>query len=358
MDYPGRQRRLFAALERNKLHALLVTHLANIRYLCGFTGSAGVLLASTPRPIFFTDGRYKVQARNEVQGARVVIAKGAPLAAAAAWIKSKRTRHLGIEAGHMSVATRSGLASMLPKTARLRATSGLVEQFRMVKEPEEIERIRAAVLLGAALLETAIGAVRPGVAEMAVAAEIEYAARQAGAERMSFPTIVAAGVRSALPHGQASQQAIPSNGFVVLDFGVILAGYCSDMTRTLHVGRVSSVARRLYEAVAEAQQAGIDAVRPGVAVGAVDQAARRTLRRAGLARYFTHSTGHGVGLEIHEQPRVARGGGDVLQAGMVITIEPGVYLPGQGGVRIEDMVAVTEHGCEVLTPSPKKLIRI
>jgi Xaa-Pro aminopeptidase len=189
-----------------------------------------------------------------------------------------------------------------------------------------------------------------------VAAELEYAARVGGAEKMSFDTIIASGPHSALPHWRASSQPIPNTGFVVLDFGVILSGYCSDMTRTVHVGKAPRERRAMYEAVRAAQQAGIEAVRPGRPVGKVDQAARSTLRRARLARYFTHSTGHGVGLEIHEPPRLGRGGQEILQPGMVVTIEPGVYVPGQGGIRIEDMVVVTEHGCDVLTPAPKELM--
>ncbi len=175
---------------------------------------------------------------------------------------------------------------------------------------------------------------------------------------MSFPTIIAAGKRSALPHGRASTAAIPSRGFVVCDFGVILAGYCSDRTRTVHVGRPTGEARRMYDAVREAQEAAIATVRAGVSVGEIDGAARNVLQAKGLARRFTHSTGHGVGLEIHEAPRIAAGQTEMLRPGMVITIEPGVYIAGSGGVRIEDMVVVTEHGCEVLTPTSKELITI
>ena len=175
---------------------------------------------------------------------------------------------------------------------------------------------------------------------------------------MSFPTIIASGARSALPHGRASAQAIPAGAFVVCDFGVILSGYCSDQTRTVWIGKPSQEARRTYDAVREAQQAGIDAVKPGVMVGEVDAAARKVLRKAGLGRFFTHSTGHGVGLEIHESPRVAQGQREILQPGMVITIEPGVYFPGKWGVRIEDMVAVTAGGCEVLTPTSKDFLAV
>lgn len=357
MDYRLRQQNLVRAMSAKKLDALIVTHLANIRYLCGFTGSAGVLVAhAAARWTFYTDGRYTEQARQEVRGARVVIAKGASLAAAATGLSQGALRSIGIEAEHLTVSALRTVASLLPKRSRLDETRGMVECLRMIKEPEEIERLRAAVAMGAALLDPAIKAIAPGVHETKVAAEIEYAARQAGAEGMSFETIVAAGPRAALPHGRACAQPVPRKGFVVLDFGVILSAYCSDMTRTVHVGRPSAEMRSLYQAVHEAQLAGIDAVRPEVEVAQVDAAARRTLRRSGLARFFTHSTGHGVGLEIHESPRIARGGMEMLRPGMVITIEPGVYIPGRCGIRIEDMVVVTERGAEVLTPVPKDLV--
>jgi Xaa-Pro aminopeptidase len=211
------------------------------------------------------------------------------------------------------------------------------------------------VELGASLFRIARKKIRPGVSEIEVAAAMEYEARCAGAEGMSFPTILASGTRSAIVHGRASGARIPRRGFVVCDFGVILAHYCSDRTRTVHVGRPSEEARQLYEAVLEAQQAAISAVRPGVTAAEVDGAARRVLRKRKLARYFTHSTGHGLGLEIHEAPRLAKGQTQTLEPGMVITIEPGAYVPGKWGVRIEDVVVVTSSGCEVLTPTDKEL---
>jgi Xaa-Pro aminopeptidase len=228
----------------------------------------------------------------------------------------------------------------------------------MVKDEEELACLRSAVTLGARLFDRALEVIRPGVRETEVAAEIEYAARKAGADAMSFETIIASGERSALPHGRASQAVIPAQGFVVCDFGVILSGYCSDMTRTVYVGRPSAEARGVYQAVKQAQQAAVDAVRPGTSVGQVDRIARKSLQKSGLERYFTHSTGHGVGLEIHEAPRLAGGQSEILQPGTVITIEPGVYVPGKWGVRIEDLVVVTETGCEVLTPTSKELVII
>jgi Xaa-Pro aminopeptidase len=367
MDHRGRQRRQQTILPAHHLDALLVTHLPNVLYLCGFRGSAGVLLLTEAGSVFFTDGRYAEQARSEVRGAQIVVARQAPLSAAADWLstychkRAGRLRpafRLGIEGERLPVAARDRLAAALPPSVRLRQAPDLVERARRVKDAEEIQRIRAAVRLGASLFDRALEVIRPGFKETEVAAEMEHAARAAGAEAMSFPTIIASGKRSALPHGRASRAAIPARGFVVCDFGVILTDYCSDMTRTVHVGRPSREKRVAYQAVKEAQQAALQSVRPEISVGEIDRVARKVLQNSGLAKYFTHSTGHGVGLEIHEAPRLAAAQTETLLPGMVITIEPGVYLPGRWGVRIEDMVVVTEQGCEVLTPTSKELIEI
>jgi Xaa-Pro aminopeptidase len=365
MDYLGRQQRLRETLLGNRLDGLLISHLPNIRYLCGFSGSAGALLVSARESIFFTDGRYTQQAKAEVQAEKLVIARKSPLAGAAEWLGRKAPSHrtkkfqtLGVEGQYLTVAARRGLSTALPKHVRLREAPALVEQARMVKDADEIAAIRSAVAMGARLFERALQVIRPGVKEVEVAAEMEYAARKGGADAMSFETIIASGARSALPHGRASNAAIMTGGFVVCDFGVILHGYCSDRTRTVYVGAATEAARRVYEAVLASQQAAIDAVRPGVKVEQVDRAARKVLKKSGLGKYFTHSTGHGVGLEIHEAPRVAQGQQEVLRPGMVITIEPGVYLPNKWGVRIEDVVVVTEQGCEVLAPTQKEFIVI
>jgi Xaa-Pro aminopeptidase len=369
MNFLLRQKKLREQLASSGLDALLVSHLPNIRYLCGFSGSAGFLLVTETGSVFFTDVRYDTQAREEVKGAKVIIARKAVLSALGEWVggRGKRSKGwtIGIEAEHMTVAERKRLAGLLPSGVRLKNAPALVERARMVKDHSELAFIRAAVRVGATLFDRALEVLKPGIKEAEVAAEMEYAARLAGASEMSFPTIIASGARSALPHGRATEQAIAPGGFVVCDFGVILAGYCSDQTRTVWVGAASGAmasgasekdARRAYDAVREAQESAIAAVRPGVSTGDVDAAARKVLRKAGLGRYFTHSTGHGVGLEIHEAPRVAAGQTEVLRPGMVITIEPGVYFPGKWGVRIEDMVAVTEGGCEVLTPTGKEFL--
>jgi len=374
MNFLLRQKKLREQLASSGLDALLVSHLPNVRYLCGFTGSAGLLLVAENGSAFFTDVRYDVQAREEVKGAKVVIARSGLVSALAEWMgaRGKKSgqksgtksgqRTLGIEAEHLTVVERKRLGDGLPAGLRLKNAVAPVERARMVKDDGELALIRAAVELGATLFDRALEVMRSGVRETDVAAEMEYAARLAGAEGMSFATIIASGARSALPHGRATEQAIAPGGFVVCDFGVILGGYCSDQTRSVWVGRASGAsgneARGAYDAVRDAQESAIASVRAGVSAGEVDAAARKVLQKAGLGRYFTHSTGHGVGLEIHEAPKIAAGQKEVLQLGMVITIEPGVYLPGKWGLRIEDMVAVREGGCEVLTPTGKEFLTI
>ena len=362
MDFKARQHKLREYLATTRFDGLLVSHLPNIRYLCGFTGSAGLLLVQESGSVFITDVRYDTQAHEEVKATKVVIARKAALAALGELLPKRRKRSrawiLAIESEHITVSEKKRLAGLTPSAVRLKDAPAIVEQFRMVKDEAEVGMIRNAVKLGARIFDRGLQVLRPGVKEVDVAAEMELAARRSGADGMSFDTIIASGARSALPHGRASTQPIPRGAFVVCDFGVILSGYCSDQTRTVWVGKVSDDARHAYEAVREAQQAAIGAVRPGIAVGEVDAAARKVLRKAGLGRHFTHSTGHGVGLEIHESPRVATGQQEILRSGMVITIEPGVYFPGKWGVRIEDMVAITPGGCEVLTPTSKQLLAV
>ena len=362
MNYLDRQKKLAARLRKSGLQAFLVTHLPNIRYLCGFSGSSGVLLLQAGdrahKTRLYTDGRYTQQAQDEVQDARVVIGKRAASVEACEGTQRAKVRTLGFEAEHLPYSDFRQLGQLLGRNTRLKPTVGMVEEMRVIKDGDEIGQIRASVLLAASLFQTALSVIKPGVAEAQVAGELELQARRAGADGMSFDTIVAAGRRSALPHGRASSQTIPTEGFIILDYGVILAGYCSDMTRTVHAGSVSRLHRRMYNAVREAQLASIGAVAPGVETGEVDRAGRDVLKKAGFDAYFTHSTGHGVGIEVHEPPRLARGQTQKLAPGMVITIEPGIYIPEEGGVRIEDMVLVTETGHEVLTPTTKDLITL
>jgi Xaa-Pro aminopeptidase len=358
MNYFDRQQNFNQQLSKGRLNGFIVAHPPNLRYLCGYTGSNGLLLFFGDRPIFFTDGRYTQQAHEEVQGARLVIAKGPLTEAACRAIAPKRPVRIGYEADHTTVVSAIQLRKAAQMKIAWKPISGMIMRQRLIKDAEELRLLHSAVNLGAAVYQEALASVAVGVRESEVAGRLEFAARRGGAEGMSFDTIVAGGKRSALPHGRASNQPLPRRGFVVIDSGVLLNGYCSDMTRTVHIGRPTREERGWYDAVLEAQLAAIAAVKPGVNAGEVDLAARNVLRRAKLDRYFTHSTGHGVGLEIHEPPRLGAGQKEPLQPGMVITIEPGVYLPDRGGIRIEDMVVVTDRGCNVITPLGKELIEI
>lgn len=358
MNYTARHKKFQGIMAENRLHGYIVVHPANLRYLCGYTGSNGLLLLADHAPVFFTDGRYIEQARDEVKGARVVIAHGALFAEAIKLISRLRLTEIGFEADHVTVAAATRMQRASPKKIKWKPISGLVERQRLVKDADELRLIADAVKLGAAIYKQAVVTIRPGVLESEIAGQLELGARRGGAEGMSFDTIVVAGKRAALPHGRASAVPVPSRGFVVIDSGVILRGYCSDMTRTLHVGRVSRTERQWYDALLEAQLAAVAAVAPGRRAAEVDTAARQALRKAKLDRYFTHSTGHGVGLEIHEAPRLAKGQNEHLEPGMVITIEPGIYIPGKGGIRIEDMVVVTARGADILTPGTKELVEL
>lgn len=354
-------------MQAGKLEALLLTHAPDVRYLCGFTGSNAVLLVLARSAVLLTDGRYTVQSREETAGSRVrvVIAKKL-LEAVAALLPKAQVRSVAFDGQNTTVATLARMEMSLPaewsRSAREKFFRPLpaspVAPLRLAKDKDELELVEGAAQLGCRVFDAVLPHLRPGVPEREVAAELEYAARRLGADGMSFDTIVASGERSALPHGHASEQPLPRRGFVTLDFGVILRGYCSDMTRTVYLGKPTREEKTAYSAVLEAEERGIAAVRAGVAAGAVDEAARSVLRRAGLAKYFTHSTGHGVGLEIHESPRLGAKSEELLQAGMVVTIEPGVYLPKQFGIRIEDMVVVDDAGARVLTNTPKQLLSL
>jgi len=363
VDHSRRIGQLRRRLTRAALSGVVITHLPDVRYLSGFTGSSAALAVTRRAARLFTDGRYTAQAAEEVQAAKVEIVARSVSEAALEWLAAQPGAEVaGFDPAQTTVADLARWKDSLPAKLRRSFLTALpapmVAQLRMIKDEDELAVMSEAALVGCKLFEHILGFIRPGLAEIDVAAELEHQARLLGAEGMSFETIVAGGARSALPHGKASIAKLPRRGFVTMDFGVILKGYCSDMTRTVYMGRPKANERNAYQAVLEAQEAGVAAVAAGVSCGDVDEAARGVLRRAGLAEAFTHSTGHGVGLEIHESPRVGAGQTTKLQAGMVVTIEPGIYLAGQFGIRIEDMVAVTQTGGQVLTPAPKALIEL
>jgi Xaa-Pro aminopeptidase len=361
MSLNERRKKTSRAAKKAGVAALLVTHLPDVRWLCGFTGSNAALVLVGSRAVLFTDGRYTTQAKAEAVGTRVVIVPKSATIAACEWMAAEGITRCGFDEGNTTVASLDQMRKAVPAALRRKLfapVGSLVSTLRWIKDADEIATMRAAAALGCRLFESILSTIEPGMTEIAVAAEMEHAARMAGAEAMSFPTIVASGERSALPHGQATRAKLPRRGFVTLDFGVVLDGYCSDMTRTVHLGRATVEERAAYEAVLEAQETGVAAVLAGVTAGDVDEATRAVLRTAGLADWFTHSTGHGVGLEIHEGPRLAQKQMQTLEAGMIVTIEPGVYMPGKFGVRIEDMVLVTPTGGEILTPSTKAWIEL
>ena len=368
MDHLRRIGALRRKLTRAGLPGLLVTYPPDIRYLCGFTGSNAALAVTRRAARLFTDGRYTAQAAAEVKAARVEIVSTAPAVSAVQWLAAQPgvgtmgLETAGFDPARTTVADLGRWKAALPSRLRRGFLAPLpapfVEPLRGVKDEEELAVMKEAALMGCKLFDHILAVLEPGLSEIEVAAELEHQARLLGAEGMSFETIVASGERSAYPHGHATQAALPRRGFLTLDFGIIHKGYCSDMTRSVFFGKPNLKERKAYSAVLEAQEAAVAAVISGVSAGDVDEAARGVLRREGLAEAFSHSTGHGVGLEIHEQPRIGAGQATRLQAGMVVTIEPGIYLPGEFGIRIEDMVQVTRTGGQVLTPAPKALIEL
>jgi Xaa-Pro aminopeptidase len=341
-------------LASRKLDALLIGMGPNLRYLTGFTGTNGMLLITARKAIFWTDPRYAIQVREQVS-CPSRIAQGPLLPRVLAALARLPVRRLGFEKARVTYEQYETLRNAAPLRMSLHPVSGWIEQMRMVKSAAEIAAIRGAVILNSKAFEQAVRHAKAGVREIDLAAELEFRMRRLGAEKPAFETIVASGKRSAKPHADPSLAPLRPKELVVVDMGAQLAGYTSDMTRMLHTGEPSARTKRVYRAVLEAQLAALDAVRAGVTAQRVDRAARNVLRGFGLDKAFTHSTGHGLGLEIHEPPRLGRKDTTVLQPGMAVTVEPGVYLPAFGGIRIEDTVVVTERGCEILTPTGKEL---
>jgi len=352
--FEDRRARLQLILHAAGAAAFLTTALPNVRYLTGFTGSNGVLLITRERFIFFTDPRYQAQAPHEVD-CEIKISRNPLLTEVGKWLKRLGVKSLAFERNRISFDEYSQLREQATGL-RLKPLVGAVESLRAVKSEDELATIRASVQLNSAALEHALGHFKPGMTEIDLAAEIAYRMRMLGADGTSFDTIVAAGARTALPHAHPTDHPIGINELLLIDMGAVVSGYASDMTRTFAVGRIDTKSRRIYRAVLESQLAAIDAIKPGVTCAAVDRVARQVLQGYGMDKLFIHSTGHGLGLEIHERPRVGRKDMTRLEAGMAITIEPGVYQEGIGGVRIEDTVAVTAGGCEVMTPSRKELV--
>lgn len=353
--YQQRRGSLRDSLASIKADSLLVSALPNIRHLTGFTGSNAALLLTPSGDTLFTDPRYALQSRQETD-CRVAVVRGPLNKAILARVQRQRLRRLGFENLRASYAFVQALREKLPMRTSLVEAKDIVERSRLVKDEEELALIRESVAANSRALSRAVRSFRPGIREVDAAMEIEYEMRRLGADGPAFDTIVAAGARTALPHAHPTGNLLASNELLLVDMGVMKSGYASDMTRMFHFGAPSAKTRKQYRAVLEAQLAAVDKVRAGVTAGAVDRSAREVLKKQGLDKLFTHSTGHGLGLEIHEAPRLGRKDKTRLEAGMVITIEPGIYEEGWGGIRIEDTVLVTATGAQVLTPTPKELV--
>jgi Xaa-Pro aminopeptidase len=341
--------------------ALTITHLPNILYLSGFSGSNAVLLILGDLVHLFTDGRYTIQAHEEAPQTRVHIVRTPLAQACGEFLRSRSARkrwRVAFEAASLNVAEWERLKKAAGPRIEWKATTDLVEGVREVKTAEELDVMRCSAKLASEVIAEASEFVRPGVAELEVAAEIDYRLRRKGASGPSFETIVASGPRSALPHARPTEKRLQKNELVVLDLGAILRHYCSDLTRTFFLGRAPARIRQWYKAVEQAQEAAHDALRAGVTAGSVDRAARRLLNQHGLGSYFVHGTGHGLGIEIHERPRVGRSQKQEIRAGNVVTLEPGIYVEGVGGIRLEDEVAVHADRTEVLTTAPRGLLEL
>jgi Xaa-Pro aminopeptidase len=340
-------------LAERGVDAVLVAHAANRRYLSGFTGSSGWLLISEGVAALFTDGRYTEQAQAEAgpRGFRVEN-HGRPYEKAlAAWLRDHGVRRLGLEANHTSHAAWERYRAAF-EGVELVAVDGLVESLRRVKTAEEVAAIAEAARITDEALAAVLPMAAPGVCERDLALEIEWRMRKAGAEAAAFDFIVASGPRSALPHGRASDKALAPGELLTFDLGARVRGYASDITRTYFVKAMETKARELYDVVLAALEAGVAAVRPGALGRDVDRAARSVIDAAGYGDAFSHGTGHGVGLEVHEAPSLNAESEDVLEEGMVVTVEPGIYVPGFGGVRLEETVVVTAEGPRRLTRTP------
>jgi Xaa-Pro aminopeptidase len=355
-DTEARRHALRGLLAHADLSALLVTKPANVRYLTGFTGSYGALLLLHDRTVFFTDGRYRHQAAAEVQGAEVVLAPG-DLVGAVGGVVRTAGNGLGFEPAGLTWGDGQRLRAGLPGRAVMPAPA-LVEELREVKDERELTAMRQAARLGGEALDGVLGGLRDGVTERQVAVDLELAMRRLGADGLAFDTIVAFGEHAAEPHHRPGDRPLRAGDLVTIDFGAKVDGYCADTTRTVVLGRASRRQRDLHELVRGAQAAGLARLEAGVPAGEVDRACRQPIAEAGLGDSFPHPTGHGIGLEIHEAPRLRAGSRDRVAAGTPVTVEPGVYLPGFGGVRIEDLVVARPGGHELLTPTPRELLEL
>ena len=355
-QYPKRRRKIHRLLQKNHLDGLLVTNFKNVTYLTGFTGEDSYLLLTPKQAIILSDKRYATQLEEECPDIECIVRSPGKtmLTCVKDQVHKTRIKLLAFEAHSMTVALQTALSEAIT-SAELVATENWVETLRTIKDSQEIDRTRIACKQAARAFEAVRALLTPEMTELEIAAELEYQARRFGGKCLSFPPIVGVGPRSALPHGTPTNGRVCGGDFTLIDWGVNEGLYVSDLTRILVTGRISPKLRKVYEVVLKAQLAAIKAIHPGVTCATVDRKARDIITKAGYGKYFGHGLGHGTGLDVHESPRVSLGQKTPLVAGMIITVEPGIYLPGWGGVRIEDDILVTRTGHEVLTSVPKQL---
>ena len=353
----ARQQKVQEALPARRLDALLIANLSNIRYLFNFTGSTALALITRRKAYLVVDSRYMTQAGQETHHAKLVLSTPRPNEdALVCLLRRLRPARLGFESRSLSHFLFAHFREQLRKYTRLVPTEFIVEKVRTVKDAVEVESIRQALRLTWETFDRFLPTVRPGVSEKDLAIELEYQLLRNGAAKLSFDTILVSGVRSAMPHGKPSTKKIGHREFVTFDFGVYLDGYASDMTRTAFVGTPGAAERQIYNTVREAVERAEADARPGMKGVEIDALARRYIKDRGFGPYFGHATGHGIGLDVHEQPWISTRGKEPVTPDMVFTIEPGIYVPETGGVRIEDVVVMTRSGCEVMTQYPKELI--
>jgi Xaa-Pro aminopeptidase len=334
---------------------MLVTSFTNVTYLTGFTGDDSFLLLTQHGEWILSDPRYTTQLEEECAGVELVIRKpGSPiLASVVETVEAAKVRALAVESASMTVGVFQILNEKLPGVELVPA-SGLVEQLREIKDKSEVHQIRQAIRVAERAFGVVKASLRSSDTEKHVTDLLEYQIRLFGGECCSFPPIVAVGPRAALPHARPGTVQVEESGFILLDWGAKVAGYLSDLTRIVITGKVSARLEKIYNVVLASQREAISAIRPGAIMEDIDLAARQVIEEAGYGRRFSHSLGHGIGLEIHEQPRLGVDQKRPLRPGMVVTVEPGIYIPGWGGVRIEDDILVTSRGCEILSTLPKK----
>lgn len=347
----------FALLKKNKIDCLLVTETSHVRYLTGFSGSNGMVLLAPPKSYFFTDFRYKVQAQKEVKNSAIVVTDQALTSELPKIQRLSKKIRVGVEAEFVTIKLQNKLKDLLPNVI-FKPTENLIESLSITKDSDEIKKIKKAIKISEKAFEETLELLKPGVREKDIALELDYKMRSYGGDSSAFDIIVASGQRSSMPHGVASDKKIRKGDLITIDFGCFYQGYASDITRTVILGKATEKQKKIYNVVLRAQIAACKAVKAGLACSRLDGVARDIIMEAGYGDYFGHGLGHGIGLIVHDGPRLNSRSTEHLKENMVITIEPGIYIPNWGGVRIEDDVVVAPTSGQILSKLPKELLEL